>query len=231
METGDSFKTVLRYILQRWFCGIGSIAVSAVVVLPYPPIALSAEPDIGSITAARGTVVLKRPGAERSVAVREGLTFKVGDVVETGASSTAQMTLTDDSFVNLGPGSAVRVNQYALDTTTDRRTTVIRVIQGKTRIVIYKLRSQGSSFRVETGNALVTTGAFADLVVLTTPGRTEVAVMDQGIVVRNSLPYIIGDVRVGVNQGTIVREKFPPSAPEVITPQEWKNWLKDLKQM
>jgi len=176
-------------------------------------------------------VVLKRPGAERSVAVKAGLTFKVGDVVETGASSTAQMTLTDDSFMNLGPGSAVRVNQYSLDAITDRRSTVIRVIQGKTRIVIYKLRSQGSSFRVETGNALVTTGGFADLVVLATPSRTEVAALDQAIVVRNSLPYVIGDVRVGVNQGTIVKENFPTSPPDVMTPQERKNWLKDRKQM
>jgi ferric-dicitrate binding protein FerR (iron transport regulator) len=140
------------------------------------------------------------------------------------------MTLTDDSFMNLGPGSAVRVNQYSFDATTDRRTAVIRVIQGKTRIVIYKLRSRGSSFRVETGCALVTAGGFADLVVLAAPGRTDVAVLDQGIVVRNSLPYVIGDVRVGVNQRTIVKEKSPPTAPEVITPRERKDWLKDLKQ-
>ena len=141
------------------------------------------------------------------------------------------MTLTDDSFMNLGPGSAVRVNQYSLDTTKDRRTTVIRVIQGKTRIVIYKLRSQGSSFRVETGNALVTTGGFADLVVLATPGRTEVAALDQAIVVRNSLPYVIGEVRVGVNQRTVIQDKTSPTAPEVITPQERKILLKDLMQI
>jgi ferric-dicitrate binding protein FerR (iron transport regulator) len=141
------------------------------------------------------------------------------------------MTLTDDSFMNLGPGSAVRVNQYSLDTTTDRRTTVIRVIQGKTRIVIYKLRSQGSSFRVETKNALVTAGGFADFVVMATPGRTEVAVLDQALHVRNSLPYIVGDVRVGVNQRVVIQEKSPPTAPVVITPQERKKWMQDLKQI
>jgi hypothetical protein len=33
-----------------------------------------------------------------------------------------------------------------------------------------------------------------------------------------------------MNQRTVVKEKVPPTAPVVITPQERKNWLKDLKQ-
>jgi ferric-dicitrate binding protein FerR (iron transport regulator) len=215
--------------LQRWFSGIGSIAVTVLVVLPYPPIVHSAEPEIGSLTAVRGSVTLKRPGSENAAVTKEGLAFMVGDVIETGAGSTAQMTLTDDSFMNLGPGTAVRVNQYSFDPATDRRATSVRVIKGKTRFVIFKLRSPGSSFRVEAENALITPGGFADLVVLASPGRTEVAVLDQGLVVRNSLPYVIGDVRVGVNQRTIVHDKNPPVAPVVITPQERKQWLKDFK--
>ena len=229
MATLDSIKTVLRYVFKRWFNGIGSIVVTVLVVLLYPPIVLSAEPEIGSITAARGTVELKRPGVESSIAVKKGLTFKVGDVVETSENSTAQMTLTDDSFMSLGPGTAVRVNQYTLDTTTNRRTTIVKVIKGKTRFVIYKLRLPGSSFKIEAGNALVTPGGLADIVVLASPGRAEVAALDQGLIVRNSLPYVVGDVSVGVNQKTIIQEKSPPTAPVVITPHERKQWLKDLK--
>jgi len=141
------------------------------------------------------------------------------------------MTLTDDSFMNLGPGSAVRVNQYSFDASSGRRTAVVRVMSGKARFVIYKLRSPGSSFRIEAGNALVAMDGLADLVVLAAPGSSEVAVLDQGITVRNSFPYIVGDVRVGVNQRTIVKEKAPPTSPVVITPQERKNWLKDVKQL
>lgn len=139
------------------------------------------------------------------------------------------MTLTDDSFMNLGPGSSVRVNQYSFEPATDRRTTIIRVIEGKTRFVIYTPRSRGSSFRVEAGNALVTTGGLADYVVLVSPGRTEVAVLSSSITVRNSLTYVIGSVNIGVSQGTVVKEKASPTAPKVITRQERKEWLKDLK--
>ena len=132
--------------------------------------------------------------------------------------------------MNLGPGSAVRVNQYSFDEASGRRTTIVRVIEGKTRFVVYKLRSPGSSFRIDTGNALIVPGGFADLVVLTSPGRTDVAVLDHGLNVRNSLPYVIGNVNVGVNQLTVVKEKEPPSMPVVISPQERKEWLKDVKQ-
>lgn len=229
MAARDGSGTVLRYIKHRWFSGIGTIAVSVLVSLPFPPIVLSAEQEIGSITSARGTVVLKRPGAGSSIAVKEGLAFRVGDVIETDVRSTAQLTLTDDSFMNLGPGSAVRVNQYSFDPATDRRATVIRVIKGKSRFVVYKLRSPGSLFRVETDTALVIIGGLADLVVLSAPGRTEVAVLDRGLVVKNSLPYVVGDVRVGVNQRTVIQEKTPPKAPVVVTQQERKILLKDLK--
>lgn len=229
MTTSESIKPVLRYISQRWFSGIGSIAVSVLVLLAHPPIVLSAEPDIGSITATQGVVVLKRPGVENAVAVTEGMAFKVGDVVETGERSTAQMTLSDDSFMNLGPATSVRVSQYSYDATTERRTTIIRIIEGKIRFVIYKLRSPGSSFRVETENGLITTGGLADFIVVASRGRAEVAVLDRGLTVRNSLPYIVGDVRVGVNQRTIIQDKSAPTIPVVITTQERKQWLKDLK--
>jgi len=219
----------LRYILQRWISGIGTIAVTVLVVLPFPPKPLSAEPEIGSITAARGTVVVKRPGSEGSLAVSVGTAFKVGDVIETDASSTAQMTLTDDSFMNLGPGSAVRVNQYSFDPKSDRRTAVIRLLKGKARIVIYRIRSRESFFRVDTGRALAIAEGFADFVVMENQDQAELAVLESSLSVRSSFDYIVGEIRLGVNQRSFVKEKAPPSSPAVITPQDRKNYLKDLK--
>ena len=199
------------------------------IILPCPPMVHSAEPEIGSITAARGTVVLKRPGSEGSVDLKEGLAFKVGDVVETGAGSIAQMTLTDDSFMNLGPSAAVRVNQYSFDPVSNWRTTIIRVLEGKVRFVVFRIRRGDSSFRVEADKALVTVSGLADFVVTTSPRQAEVAVLESSLNVRNTLPYIIGNVNIGNNQRTVVKEKAPPTVPVVITPQERKNWLKDLK--
>jgi ferric-dicitrate binding protein FerR (iron transport regulator) len=140
------------------------------------------------------------------------------------------MTLTDDSFMNLGPGSAVRVNQYSFDPVSNRRTTIIRVLEGKVRFVVFRIRRGDSSFRVEADKALVLAGGLADFVVTTSPGQAEVAALESSLNVRNTLPYVIGNVNIGMNQRTVVKEKVPPTAPVVITPQERKNWLKDLKQ-
>jgi hypothetical protein len=84
---------------------------------------------------------------------------------------------------------------------------------------------------VEAGNALGTAGGLADFIVAVSTGQAEFTVLDHGLSVRNSLPYVIGDVRVGVNQRTVVKEKAPPTVSEVITPQERKKYLKDLKQI
>ena len=208
---------------------VGTLAVTSLLFLPFPQQVLSAEPEIGSITAVRGIVTLKRPGSGNHLVVREGTAFKIGDVIETGGASAAQLTLADDSFMNMGPDSAVRVSQFSFDPVTDRRTTIIRLIEGKTRFIVYKLRFPGSSFAVEAGNALVTTGGLADFLALTSSGQAELIVLDRGLKVKNSLPYVVGEVRVEVNQRTIVKEKSPPTVPVVITPQERRNWLKDLK--
>jgi len=231
MAIGDRLKTVLRYILQRLFGGIGTIAVavSALVVLPFSPIVLSAEQAIGSITAARGMVVMRRPGSGGPAAVKKGDSFRIGDIIDTGDASTAQITLNDDSFMNLGPHSSVRVNQYSFDIRTDRRTAVVRLLKGKARIVIYQIRSRESLFRVETGNALATAETIADFVVMVNRNHSEVTALESSLSVRNSFNYVVGEVRLGVNQRSIIQDKVPPSSPTVISSQERRNCLKELK--
>jgi hypothetical protein len=67
--------------------------------------------------------------------------------------------------------------------------------------------------------------------VIAVPGQVEIAVLGSSLNVRNSLPYVIGNVNVGLNQRTMVKEKSPPTVPEIITPKERKEYLQDLKQI
>jgi hypothetical protein len=229
--TTGSFRIALNKSLTSCFHVTRTIAIAALLSIVCPPVVPSVEPAIGTVTALRGTAFIKRPGAGDPLPARVGMSFLVGDLVETRSGSMARLSLTDESFMNLAAGSAVRVNQYSFDPAENRRTTIIRVLDGKVRFVVFRLRTGGSSFRVEAGNALGTAGGRADFIVAVSTGQAEFTVMDHGLSVRNSLPYIIGDVRVGVNQRTVVKEKAPPTVSEVITPQERKEYLKDLKQI
>lgn len=206
-------------------------AVALLLNILCSSIVLSAEPAVGTVTALRGTAAIKRPGTGDPLPVRVGMDFRVGDVVEARSDSAVQLSLTDESFMNVAAGSSVRVNQYSFDPAVNRRTTVIRVLAGRVRFVVFRLRRDGSSFRVESDNALVTVGGLADFIVRAEPGRSEVAVFESSLSVRNALAYVIGSVNVGVNQRTIVREKLPPAMPEIITSKERKELLKGLKSI
>jgi hypothetical protein len=207
------------------------LAAASLLIILCPPFASSAEPAIGTVTALRGSALIKRPGAGDPFPAVVGTAFLAGDVIEARSDSAVQVSLTDESFMNVAAGSAIRVNQYSFDPTSNRRTTIIRVLEGRVRFVVFRLRSDGSSFRVEADKALVTAGGLADFLVIASLGQAEIAVLASSLNVRNSLPYVVGNVNVGVNQRTIVKEKSPPTVPETITPKERKEYLKDLRQI
>jgi ferric-dicitrate binding protein FerR (iron transport regulator) len=186
---------------------------------------------IGHITNIHGAVTIKRLGVEKPVAAIRGAEFSIGDVLATGPGSSAQVTFSDESFADLAPGSSLRVNQYSFDPIEKRRVALVRVLTGQTRFIAYKPLSSDSALRVETEHALVSTGIVADFVVAVHDQETEVAVLANGVNVRHAAPFIIGEVNLGVNQRTIVKEKSPPAQLTVITPEQRKTYLMVFRRL
>ncbi len=189
----------------------------------------SAAAPIGKITALHGYVTIKRPGSDEAHAVKQGDGISVGDDLRTGSDSAVQVTFADESFVNLSSKSAMRVNQYAFDAGENRRTARVRILSGRARFVLYKVRSGDSVFFVETNNALAVPAMLADFGVSAEAEGTEIAVLDQSVIVRNASSLVIGEVVLGPNQKTTVREKKPPSAPVVFGIGERKNYTKNMR--
>lgn len=184
---------------------------------------------MGAVTALHGTLTLTRPGAGQARVVQKGDEVLVADEIRTGKGSVARLTFIDGSFVDLSPGSALRVNQYAFDAEENRRTARIRVLGGRARFVLYKARSSGSAFTVETDNALVVPGTLADFGVAAGPSGTEVAVLARSVRVKNISALVVGETSLGVNRKTVVKEKTPPSSAVTLTPEERKSYLKDMR--
>lgn len=188
----------------------------------------AAEGPAGKFTAVYGDVTCVRPG-HAGTAARPGSGLQVGDLLRTGRDGRAQVVLADDSVVNLSPGSAVRVDQFALEGATNRRSAVVKVLEGTARVVVHRERSRESGFTVVTPHALVSF-AYADLVVTASASGTTVAVLDGSAGVSSSSPLAIGRVRLGDNQGTTVREKVPPSDPFIISAQQRRKYSSDVRQ-
>lgn len=107
-------------------------------VFLFPADNLAADTAIGKLTVVQGTVTVKKSGVEKAVAVGEGDSVSVGDVLQTGKNSGAQLVFTDDSLVNMSSDTAVRVNQYIYEPGKNRRKAIVKILGGKTRFVIYR---------------------------------------------------------------------------------------------
>jgi len=191
-----------------------------------PKEALSKEDHVGRLTVIDGSVTIRKTGAEKVFSASVGDNIFVGDVLNTNKGSRAQIVLTDDSSVNMSSGTALRVNQYAFEIENNRRTAIVKLLEGKARFVVYKQRNIGSAFRVQTGHAEITAGS-ADFVAVVSPEETEVVVLDGGVSVKNVLYLTVGEIRVETNQKTVVKEKIQPSEPIVITSQQRRTYGKD----
>lgn len=186
---------------------------------------VSAENTAGRLVFSKGSVHLKKPGNEIVRGIRPGYDIFAGDILETGEEGRAQVRLTDESVITLSTGSAVSINQYSFDSVTNRRTSVVRILKGKVRIVLYRERSRDSWFKVVTANSL--TQPTADIVVNVSEGKTSLVVLHGWGTVSNSSNLIVGTVNLGQNQRTEVIGNNPPAAPTIITEEFRRAYSKD----
>src|SRR3989475_1375134 len=99
------------------------------------------------------TVVHVGQPAAMPVKLRESVYFK--DVIETQADSRAKALFDDDSILTVGENSRVEISEYIYDSANDQRSTVVRLLQGKARVLVGKLfAGLGSRFEVHTPTAV-----------------------------------------------------------------------------
>jgi hypothetical protein len=74
--------------------------------------------DIGQIKVAKGQVAIERLGTTMPATV--GARLQTSDIVRTGADASVGITMDDDSLLSAGPNSALSLDQYAFDSTTNQ---------------------------------------------------------------------------------------------------------------
>lgn len=184
----------------------------------------------GNFSIVRGGVTIDRPGPDKVTDVRPGTELLVGDVITIGEGADAQLVLPDSAFVNLAPGSALRVNQYSFDPGSERRMIFVRLMRGKVRFVVYNRMSRDSSVIVETDSAVVRASGTVDFVMNVTPEVTEALTLSGTVRVNNSSEFVIGAVSLGENRMTSVKAKAPPSDPVIMTGRRRKEYIRQVRQ-
>ncbi|MFA7062331.1 MAG: FecR family protein [Pedobacter sp.] len=174
----------------------------------------------------QGDVLCTRPGVAGSIKLKAGSFVRVADTLESGKESRLQMLLSDNSVINMSAGTVLRINQYSFERGKSRRTAVVSIKKGKARFILHEARKDGSLFRIETGNALIQTST-ADLVVEVGGQQTGICTLSGNVGAHNSSNLVIGNVRLSENTCSIIREKAPPSAPSLLSPQQRRSYIRD----
>jgi len=91
-------------------------AALAAIVLAASVQAIAAE--VGRIKIAKGDVTVERAGSTMPASV--GMRVNTSDVIKTGGDGSVGITMDDDSLLSAGPNSALSLDRYAFDATTNQ---------------------------------------------------------------------------------------------------------------
>jgi hypothetical protein len=97
------------------FSSLGRAAL-AVLVLGVATQAIAAE--IGRIKITKGQVTVEREGSTLPASV--GMRVHTSDTIKTSSDGSVGITMDDDSLLSAGPNSALSLDRYAFDSTTNQ---------------------------------------------------------------------------------------------------------------
>ena len=197
-----------------------------IVLLTFPPITWSSDKNIGTVVRAQGDVHCTRPGVAGFLKLKVGSVVQVADTLETGRDSRLQLLLSDNSVINMSAATVLRISQYSFDREKSRRTAVVLIKKGTARFILHEARKDGSALRIETGQAMIQ-ASIADMVVEVGGQQTGIFTLSGNVGARNISNLVIGNVRIGENYCSMIREKAPPSVPTLLSPQQRRSYIRD----
>jgi hypothetical protein len=110
--------------------------------------------DIGQVKIAKGQVTIERLGKVMPAAV--GARLQVADIVKTGADGSVGITMDDDSLLSAGPNSALSLDNYAFDSTTNQGRLDTSLNKGTLSVISGRIAKQTpDAMTVRTPNAIL----------------------------------------------------------------------------
>ena len=198
---------------------LGLLGLVAALALGVPVGAqLAKKNTIGLFTAVAGKVMVTHVGQPAATPAKLHADVYFKDVIETRAGARAKALFQDDSILTVGEQSRVEVSEHVYNPANNQRSTVLKLVQGKARVLVGKFfAGAGSKFDVHTDTAVATARGTYFVVWLAAPaGTTGVAnIGTSGVVGFTSAGQT---VEVGPRTFSFALPGAPPSPPVTITP-------------
>ena len=128
--------------------------LSAVLMSAVFATAAVAADEVGQIKVAKGAVHIERDG--QSLPAPVGAKVQLRDVVVTGADGSAGVTFLDNSLMSVGPGSALAIDRFVFDSTTNQGAFESSLKRGTLSVVSGKIAKQTpDAMKVKTPAAIL----------------------------------------------------------------------------
>jgi hypothetical protein len=131
---------------------IFALALGLMFLLALSVLSLEAEDKpIGSITAIEGEAWLAHGGDKASYSATLGDPIYPYDHIQTEVASRVQILFENESLLNLGENTTIRITEHIYSPEENRRSVLIQVLMGRVRGVVGRyFAGPGSSFIIST---------------------------------------------------------------------------------
>ena len=184
---------------------------------------------VGAVVAWKGSVYVKHAGEKKGFRVKSLEGLYAGDVIVTDKRSRAKILLNDDSIINMGDSSKLKINSHSFNLRNRTRTSSIKVLAGKLRtIVTRKFKGKASFFKVRTLNATVGVKG-TDFIISTSSSGDEIVAIGGVVTVGSAKSSGVGEVELKAGYGTKVARGRPPTKPERVPNKRLKELIEETE--
>lgn len=169
--------------------------------------------SVGSIASLEGLVEIGREGSFSSASV--GSEVFSGDTIRTGDPGRARIVFQDESVLNLGDSSNLRIDESVFNPNEGTVSTIMKLFSGKVRAIVSDYYGEpGAKYEIETPNS-VSGVRGTEFVVDYEPGTTVTSVLGLGgrVAVNGAAHPDKGGVMVEAREITTIEGDGFPTPP------------------
>ncbi len=178
--------------------------------------------SIGNVVSYTGRVEIRRGAGVLLPEIGTDIFRK--DVVLTGANGRVRILFMDNSVVNIGPGSEIRMQHY--ESTPSKRDVLLSMLRGKIRFFVSKLTNMFNTYDIHTITAIIGIRG-TNFIVAASGKATDLYVVGGVVNFKNILQPQSPGIEVVEGTMSSVRTSGEPSAPVRYTDAQIRQMIQD----
>jgi len=179
----------------------------------------------GVFTMVEGRVDVLRKNADSVVPVALGDEVFVGDIVRTKSKSKAQITLKDESILNLAENSRMEIRRFSFSKSNQkRRDGMFHMFRGQLRSIVHHTdEEEAFNFKVETPTAVAAVRGTDWYAIVSSDALSSFICKTGKVEIKSINPKIKRTVVINANQFTKVSSGQAPTPARRVTPAVLNN--------